>query len=122
MNGRVLVAYASKMGSTVEIAEVIGAELRLHGLDVTVAPAQTVRSVRPYEFVILGSAIYGGRWRLPAMRLLRRERRALMAREVWLFQSGLSVTGEGPWQDPTPDAVAALARDIGIARPVTFPG
>jgi len=122
MNGLVLVAYGSKFGSTAEIAEFLGSELRLHGLDVTVAPAAEVESVRPYEFVILGSAIYFGRWRRPALHLLRRERKALMGRDLWLFQSGLSVTGPGPWEDPTPKAVAQLARDIGVARPVTFPG
>jgi menaquinone-dependent protoporphyrinogen oxidase len=56
------------------------------------------------------------------MNLLRRERRALMARQVWLFQSGLSVTGEGPWEDPTPRAVHTLAQQIGITHPVTFAG
>jgi menaquinone-dependent protoporphyrinogen oxidase len=122
MNGRVLVAYASKLGSTAEIAETIGSELRLHDLDVTVMPADKVSTVRPYEFVIIGSALYGAHWRHPAMRLLRRERRSLMSREVWLFQSGLSVTGPGPWEDPTPSAVAALAREIGTDRPVTFAG
>lgn len=122
MNGRVLVAYGSKLGSTAEIAEFLGMEFRLHGLDVTVAPADQVDSVRPYEFVVIGSAIYMARWRRSALRLLRRERKALMSREVWLFQSGLSVTGAGPWEDPTPKAVAALAREIGTAPPVTFPG
>ncbi|WP_019875259.1 flavodoxin domain-containing protein [Sporichthya polymorpha] len=122
MDGRVLVAYGSKCGSTKEIAEAIAMELRLHRLDVDVRPADVVMSVHPYEFVILGSAIYAGRWRRPAMRLLRRERKALMARRVWLFQSGLSVTGPGPWKDPTPPDVATLAAEIGVSRPVTFAG
>lgn len=122
MNGRVLVAYGSKCGSTAEIAQLIGMELRLHGLDVTVLPAEKVESVRPYEFVILGSAIYAGRWRRSAMRLLKGERKLLMARRTWLFQSGLSVVKPGPWQDPTPAAVVALAEEIGTPRPVTFPG
>lgn len=122
MNGRVLVAYGSKCGSTAEIAQLIGMELRLHGLDVTVLPAEKVESVRPYEFVILGSAIYAGRWRRAAMRLLKRERTLLMARRTWLFQSGLTVVEPGPWRDPTPAAVVALAEEIGTPRPVTFPG
>lgn len=122
MNGRVLVAYGSKSGSTAEIAQAIGMELRLHGLDVTVLPAKGVQSVRPYEFVILGSALYSGRWCRSAMRLLRRDRKLLMSRRTWLFQSGLTVVKPGPWQDPTPRAVAAIAEEIGTPRPVTFPG
>jgi menaquinone-dependent protoporphyrinogen oxidase len=122
MNGRVLVAYGSKSGSTAEIAQAIGSEFRLHGLDVTVLPASGVRSVRPYEFVVLGSALYAHRWRRSALALLRRERRLLMARQVWLFQSGLSVVGPGRWEDPTPDIVLGLAKEIGAMRPVTFAG
>ena len=45
-----------------------------------------------------------------------------MSRHVWLFQSGLSVTGEGPWEDPTPRAVHTLAMRIGTREPVTFAG
>lgn len=122
MNGRVLVAYGSKSGSTAEIAHVIGGELRLHGLDVTVLPAEKVETVRSYEFVILGSAIYAGRWRRSAMRLLKHERKLLMVRRTWLFQSGLTVIKPGPWQDPTPATVVVLAEEIDTPRPVTFPG
>lgn len=122
MNGRVLVAYGSKSGSTAEIAEAIGMQLRLYHLDVTVAPAHEVRSIADYEFVILGSALYAGRWRRSAMALLKSEQRVLTARQVWLFQSGLSVTGSGPWRDPTPDAVLEIAKEIGAMRPITFAG
>jgi menaquinone-dependent protoporphyrinogen oxidase len=122
MNGRVLVAYGSKSGSTAEIAEAIGMHLRLYQLDVTVAPAHEVSSLDGYEFVILGSALYAGRWRRSAMALLKRERKTLMARQVWLFQSGLSVIAPGPWKDPTPPAVLELAKEIGTSRPITFPG
>lgn len=122
MNGRVLVTYSSRSGSTAEIAQAMAMEFRRQGLDVTVTSAEEVDSVRPYEFVILGSALYAGRWRRPALALLRRERKALMGRRVWLFQSGLSVIGPGPWKDPTPAAVLALAQEIGTARPVTFAG
>jgi menaquinone-dependent protoporphyrinogen oxidase len=122
MNTKVLVAYASRMGSTAEIGEAIGAEIRTHGVAVDVLPARDVRTVHPYEFVVLGSAIYAGRWRRDAMVVLRREQLELMNRQTRLFQSGLSVVGPGPWKDPTPAAVHKLARTIGTATPVTFPG
>lgn len=87
MTGRVLVGYASKYGSTAEIAEAIGKTLRAAGLDVDVQRAGDVHSLDPYRAVVLGSAVYTARWRRDAVRLLAR-RRDLARREVWLFSSG----------------------------------
>jgi menaquinone-dependent protoporphyrinogen oxidase len=122
MTPRVLVAYGSKMGSTAEIAEAIGRELRKQGLRADVLPATSVRDVRSYEFVVIGSAIYGGRWRRECQRLLERHQLQLMRRHVWLFQSGLSVVSPGPYKDPTPPVVRRLAAVVGANIPVTFPG
>jgi menaquinone-dependent protoporphyrinogen oxidase len=122
MEARVLVAYASKMGGTAEIAEAVAREIRAHGLEVDVMPARDVHTMNSYEYVIVGSAIYAGHWRHEATRLLRSYRKELTARQVWLFQSGLSVLGPGPVQDPTPVNVRDLAHAIGAGPPVTFPG
>lgn len=122
MNGRVLVAYGSRMGSTAEIATAVAIGLRTQGLDVTIGAAKEVQSLEPYDVVVLGSAIYAGRWCRDALRLLRRERRVLSTRRVWLFQSGLSVTGPHPTVDPTPASVAKLAREIGSDLPMSFGG
>ena len=121
MNGRVLVAYASKMGSTKEIAEMIGMELRLHGIDVTVAPASKVSSVRPYEFVILGSAIYVGKWMKPAETFLRDRGEELSVRPVWLFSSG--PVGDPPKpEDAEPEGIGEAAAEIGARGHEVFAG
>ena len=54
---RVLVAYASKMGSTKEIAEVIGEELEAAGLQATVVSCAEDPGVDDFDGVIIGSAI-----------------------------------------------------------------
>jgi menaquinone-dependent protoporphyrinogen oxidase len=59
---RVLVAYASKMGSTKEIAEVIGQELEAAGLHATVVSCAEDPSPNDFDGVIIGSAIYTRRW------------------------------------------------------------
>jgi menaquinone-dependent protoporphyrinogen oxidase len=122
MPARVLVAYGSRMGATAEIARAIGQELRSHGVEADVLPARAVDSVQPYRFVVVGSAIYAGRWRRDALALLKRHQLDLMRRQVWLFQSGLSVVAQARYQDPTPSAVHRLAAVIGANTPVTFPG
>lgn len=85
---KVLVAYATKHGSTREIAEEIGHVLSAAGLVVDVKPAAQVRFVAPYQAVILGSALYANRWRLAARRFARKFKAQLKQKPVWLFSSG----------------------------------
>ncbi|HUS70185.1 MAG TPA: flavodoxin domain-containing protein [Anaerolineae bacterium] len=93
MDTKVLVAYASKHGATAEIAEKMGQVLRETGLATDVLPAERVSDLGPYKAVILGSAMYIGRWQKEAARFLEQNEKALTERAVWLFSSG--PTGEG---------------------------
>lgn len=93
MNEKVLVAYATKHGATAEIAEKIGEVLRANELAADVQAADKVTSLDPYPAVILGSAVYVGKWRDEAAEFLKENEEALAARDVWLFSSG--PTGEG---------------------------
>lgn len=63
---KVLIAYASRKGSTAETAEFFGGVLRDHELDVVVADADDVTDVTGYDAFILGTGIYKGEW-LPAI-------------------------------------------------------
>jgi menaquinone-dependent protoporphyrinogen oxidase len=57
MRPRILVAYASRAGSTAEVAEVIGRVLREGGPEVDVCPVGAVHSLAGYDALVLGSAI-----------------------------------------------------------------
>jgi menaquinone-dependent protoporphyrinogen oxidase len=94
MNNRILVAYASKYGSTKEIAEKIAAVLRQAGADVDALPVPSVMDISSYQAVILGSAVYIGKWMKSACELLARQEEALSTRPVWLFSSGPTGTGD----------------------------
>lgn len=125
MNGpdRVLVAYGTKHGATAEIAQVIADTLRAAGLQVDVQRARRVRSLEPYRAVVLGSAVYSGRWRPDAVRLLRRPQ--LKAREVWLFSSGPVGRQGDPEQLEKwtkPPRVREIAESIGVREHVVFGG
>lgn len=85
---RVLVAYASKNGSTAEIAEAIGRELRLMGVDEHVLPVEQVEDVIPYDAVILGSAVYAWSWEKNAVKFAEENAEVLRKKPVWLFSSG----------------------------------
>ncbi len=121
MTRKVLVAYASKMGATTGIAEAIGDELREHGHEVDVLDVAEVRTIEPYDAVVLGSAIYIRRWRREAVQFLRKNVDELRTRQVWLFHSG-PVGPDKDHDQEMPPAVRHLARDIGATPAVTFAG
>lgn len=93
MDTSILVTYASKYGATREIAEKIGEILRQTGFQVDVSPVDGIRDLKSYEAVVLGSAIYIGKWQKEAATFLQANEKILADRPVWLFSSG--PTGEG---------------------------
>jgi len=62
MTRTILVAYASKYGSTGEVAESIASVLRERLLRADVRPAEEVEHLDEYGGVVLGGGIYMGRW------------------------------------------------------------
>ena len=131
MNGQALVVYATKHGSTAEIAEAIGETLRDRGFVTDVRPAKEVRRIDDYGLVVVGSAVYMLRWQGDAIDFLKRFGRQLEARPTWLFSSGPTggdAEAEGKVaeilakQPPPPDNVAKLAEKIGVREHRTFGG
>jgi len=96
---RVLVAYATKHHSTAEIAEAIADELRARGHAAEAAEAGHA-TADGFDAVVLGSAMYLGRWRREARHFLAHERQRLEALPFWVFSSG--PIGE-PKADPSPE-------------------
>jgi menaquinone-dependent protoporphyrinogen oxidase len=88
MSARVLVAYATKLGSTGEIAEAIAQVLRDGGHHALAVPARDVSSLDGWDAVILGSALYAAYWQKDARRFAERFREELKARPLWLFSGG----------------------------------
>lgn len=119
---RVLVAYASRTGSTAEIAQAIGDQLSEAGLEVDVTPCSEAAEARAYDAVIIGSALYLKRWERTAMRYLRTQAPDLASRPTWLFQSGPCGADIDYTIDKTPRAVRRLRKQIGTDSPKTFGG
>ena len=93
MAKKILVTYATKHGATAEIAEKIGAVLKETGLKTDVKPIKDISDPSSYNAVVLGSALYIGRWHKAAAKFLKENENALADKPVWIFSSG--PTGEG---------------------------
>jgi menaquinone-dependent protoporphyrinogen oxidase len=128
---KTLVAYATKHGSTAEIAGAIADVLRASGADVDLRPARQVSDVQTYDTVILGSGVYMDRWHGEALDFAKRFERDLRSRPTWFFSSG--PTGGTPEaeakllkvleaQGPPPGQAAKWAQRIGIRGHAIFGG
>jgi menaquinone-dependent protoporphyrinogen oxidase len=120
----VLVAYASKRGSTAEIAEAIAETLRQSGLSVDCIEAGKVSSVESYDAVVLGSAVYIKRWRGDAKHFFRKHDKELSQRPFWVFSSGPvgdpKSEADLSWLEP-PKIIEQVVR-LGAREHVVFGG
>jgi len=85
---RVLVTVATRHGATGEVGGAIARVLRERGLNTTQLPPGDVGDLSIFDAVVLGSAVYAGRWLAPATSLVTRLQRQLADRPLWLFSSG----------------------------------
>lgn len=120
----VLVAHASKRGSTAEIAEAIAEALRQAGLDVDCSPAGEVGDLDSYDAIVLGSAVYMKRWQGDAKHFLRKHAEELSRLPFWVFSSGPvgdpSKTSDPSWLQPP--RIIARAKQLGVRDHVVFGG
>jgi menaquinone-dependent protoporphyrinogen oxidase len=84
----ILVAYATKHESTHEVATSIAVRMRIRGAEVDVRPASEVGTLSPYGAVVLGGALYAGRWHRDARRFLAHHREELGQMPLAVFAMG----------------------------------
>lgn len=129
-----LVAYASKHGSTREVADAVAIRLREHGWAVDLRDAADAPSPDGYDGVVLGAALYMGRPHSDARRFLRRHHAALSTMPVAVFAMGPGKNEEddlagsrtqldkamGRYEDVAPDVEAVFGGVIDPAA-LRFP-
>ena len=108
----ILVAYASRFGSTQGIAERIGEVLSGAGLAVDVREVDGVSVVEGYRAFVLGSSVEGGHWLKGASAFLERHAASLDSRPLWLFSSGPVGDRAAGAPQPDPKEVAAARRTL----------
>ncbi len=123
MAERILVAYATRYGSTAEVAEAIGDELRKAGATVDVRPVGEVQDLSPYRAAVIGSPIYMGKWLPEPQVFIEKNQQRLRAIPVAYFAVGLTVTDRSPEilrkAEASMDSVRMLVNPVEIG---VFPG
>ena len=109
MAASVLVAYATKYGSTGEVAVAVAETLRAKGITVEVRRAKEVRSLDGYAAVVLGAPLYVGNLLGEARKFLDRHRAALERLPVAVFALGPLSPGK-EMDETRPQLTAALEK------------
>lgn len=125
----VLIVYASKYGSTAEIAQRIAAVMTTSGHTAQATPARQVRTLDGVGAVVVGSAVYLGSWLKDASAFVDAHREQLRERPVWLFSSGPlpgavvpDTIAQGAPDDGAPKNLDALMHDLGAREHRVFAG
>ena len=88
MPATVLVTWATRYGSTEEVAHTIADDLLKQGLAVNAQPISAVTSLERYDAIVIGCALYMMRLHKDARRFLSRHRDELLRRPVGVFVLG----------------------------------
>jgi len=126
MEKRVLVTYASKYGSTGGVADAIGRELCSTGVAADVVVIKNAVNLSSYQGVVIGSAIYMGKWMPEAIDFVKKNRDIMRQVPVAYFLVCMSLSHPteenrakvSSYMDPILKAVPEI-RPVGIG---TFAG
>ena len=103
---KVLVTAGSKHGATEEIARAISDTLVQRGIETALMAPEQVTAIGDYDAMIVGSAIYAGRWQKEAKEFVERYADVLADQDVWLFSSG--PLGDPPKPEGDPAEASAM--------------
>ena len=116
MAARILVAYASKRGSTVGIAQSVGKELQSAGYRVDVTELKTVSSLAGYNAVVIGGPMYMGKIEGDFRKFVRRYQGELAKLPVAAFVVGLAPVSKDPVE--IDNAIKVLHASLAPLQPV----
>ena len=99
MSDPLLVAFATRYGSTQEVADAVAKAPRTEGLDADVTRLRDVRTLEGYAGVVVGTPLQMFRWHKDAIGFLNRFRGGLMTLPVAVFALGPFNDDEKEWAE-----------------------
>jgi menaquinone-dependent protoporphyrinogen oxidase len=123
MNNRILVTYATRAGSTVEVAAAIAESLNTRGYAVDVKPVKEKPNLAGYPAVVMGSAIRMGKWLPEAVDFIEANQTTLGQMPVSLFTVHMLNAGDDEASRTARQAYLAAVRPLLLdAEEVYFEG
>ena len=117
-NNKILITYASRTGSTAEVAAEIAKALTGFGIPVDLHPMQDVKDLADYHAIVAGSAIQDRQWLPEAMQFLQTHRSTLAQKPVAIFTLCMTLAMKNG-ERYRPDVMEWLAPVRRITRPVS---
>jgi menaquinone-dependent protoporphyrinogen oxidase len=99
MSEKILVAYATKCGSTREIAEFMVKTLQGKGIDADLGEMKTVKSVKDYDALVLGAPMYMFRIIGDAHAFLKKQKKYIEIKPTAFFSLGPTQDKEEDWKN-----------------------
>jgi menaquinone-dependent protoporphyrinogen oxidase len=118
MTARILVAYASRKGSTAEIAQAVGKELVSAGYTVDVAEMKTVVTLAGYDAVVIGAPVYMGKVEKDVTGFVTKHRDRLSRMPVAAFAVGIAPVA--PQIEPVEKVLEDLTKVLSPVQPVAL--
>lgn len=118
MVARILVAYASRKGSTAGIAHAIGRELQSAGHSVDVTEMKTVSTLEGYDAVVAGAPVYLGKVDKDISKFVAENRDRLASIPVAAFAVGIAPVA--PRIEPVGKVQEDLTKALNPIKPVAL--
>ncbi len=106
----VLVTFATRYGSTQEVAQAIAKTLRECGVKVDLQRMPKVRTLSDYQAIVMGMPIYATLLHKDAVSFLKRHAAALPGKKVALFVLGPIHTSQADFQESQAHLAKELAK------------
>ena len=118
---KALLIYGTRWGSTIKVAEKIGATLKAEGYCVDVVDAkQSPQNVDSYDLVIVGSGIRADKWTQETLNFIGKNAEALKTKKTALFVSCQMAGGKNGSQEKAKKLyLEKTAEQFGL-KPVGF--
>ena len=119
---RVLVTCGSKRGGTEELAQMVADGLRQEGHAVSLFRPDEVKHLNHFDAVVVGGAVYTGRWHKSSRRFVRHHARELRKLPTFFFSSGPLNDSATKKEIPPVAGVKRLMKRVNARGHVTFGG
>jgi menaquinone-dependent protoporphyrinogen oxidase len=117
MPASVLIAYATRGGSTCEVAQTLGAAFQEADMSSQILSVEQVRSIPTGTILVLGAPLYMGRFPKEFYRFLHAHHADLAASQCWCFVLGPTRTEPADFAAAKQQALRQFAR-FGWFHPV----